>query len=568
VGAPEGSDLQQVEKVPTGVIGFDDIAHGGLPRGRTTLLIGGPGTGKTVFALETLVNGARHGAEPGIFVAFEEMSAQLRANAAGFGWDLPRLEKEKRLYVLDARMPAEAVRSGAFDLRGILASLEAKATQMGARRIVFDGIDVLLTTLDNALAEREEVYRIHEWLQRTGLTGIVTASAEGEMPMARYAFMQYMADCVIQLQNRVTDRVALRELRIVKYRGSAFEQNEFPVVIGSQGIEVAAVGALEETYPVFTDKVSSGMERLDTMLGGGYYRGSSIIITGSAGTAKTTLAALFVEAACRRGERALYVAFDEAGAEIVRNIRSIGVDLGAHIDSGLLFIHSARSEARSAEEHLLALKRLMETQRPTCMVIDPLSAMVKAGGRLAALAVAQRLIQLAKAHGITLLATSLLESSDPRVEASQIRISTIADSWIHLTFVVQGGERNRALSIVKSRGSKHSHQVRELVLSEKGVTLEPVYVAGGDVVMGTLRYEKESKEAIAKERARAEIEQKRRELELAETELRARIAALEREISARRTEIEVLNQEERVREHGLDERREEILRRRGADREE
>jgi circadian clock protein KaiC len=556
-------------KMPTGIDGFDEITGGGLPRNRTSLVIGGPGAGKTVFALQALANGARRWGEPGIFVAFEENSRQIIANAASFEWDLPTLEKEGRLFFLDARLSADDVQSGKFDLVGMLASLKAKADEMGAKRIVFDSLDVLLTLLNDPIAERREIYRLHDWLSQDGPTGIITIRIEGGDPLLsqRYGFMQFMADCVVLLHHLLTERVSLRELRVVKYRGSNFAESEFPLVIGSQGVEVNCFGLKELEVEAPTERVSSGIERLDTMLSGGYYRGSSVLITGAPGTAKSTLSATFAEAACRRGEKTIYVSFDERASELVRNLSSVGIRLGPHIESGVLRIYSERSEARSAEEHLMKIQALIREQKPRCMVIDPISAMVKAGGRIPALGVAKELLHSAKADAITIILTSLGEGADPLEEASEVTISTIADTWIHLSFVAQAGERNRALTIVKSRGTKRSNQVRELILSDQGVTLTDVYTAGGEVLMGTLRWEKESAEAFEEERARAEVERKRRKLELSEAETLARLEALKHQLEVQRAELALLSAQQKVQEEEWRVRQKDAGEMRGADKE-
>ncbi len=455
--------MPAIEKALTGIEGFDDITYGGLPRARTTLVIGSPGSGKTVFALQTLVNGARVWHEPGIFVAFEENSSQIVTNAGSFGWDLEGLAQQD-LFFLDARMSADTIRSGPFDLTGLLASLDAKAKEMGARRIVFDSIDVLLTLMNDPLSERQEIYRLHEWLSRSDLTGIITTRGDPSSPPdnQRFGFIQYTTDCIVQLATRVADRVALRELRVIKYRGSAFRSNEFPFVIGEAGIEVASFGIDAPEVNVSMERVSSGVERLDSMLNGGYLRGTSVLITGSPGTAKSSLAGTFAAAACARGERALLVSYDEAVAEVVRNLQSINVDLQRYIDSGLLGLYADRTESGTAEEHLIYLRNLCRKHQPRYLVVDPLSAIIKAGGQINALSVASRLLAFTKVEGITSLFTSLLEGGDPSLESSPLGISTIADTWIHLSYVVHGGERNRALTIIKSRGTRHSNQVREL----------------------------------------------------------------------------------------------------------
>ena len=559
-----------LEKMPTGVEGFDEITGGGLPRNRTSLVIGGTGTGKTVFVAQMLVNGVRLWSEPGIFVAFEENSRQIIANVASFGWDLATLEKEGSIFFLDAHLSPDDMPSGKFDLIGLLASLKAKADEMGAKRIVFDSLDVLLTLLNDPIVERQEVHRLHEWLSQVGLTGIITVRIDASDPLLslHYGFMQFMADCVVLLNHRLDERVSLRDLRIVKYRGSSFKENEFPLVIAPQGIEVTSFGLRESEVEASHERVSSGIERLDTMLGGGYFRGASVLITGAPGTAKSTLSAAFAQAACRRGEKTLYVSFDERTGEIVRNMSSVGVHLGTHIESGVLKIYSEPSEARSAEEHLANIKKLLREQKPRCLVIDPLTAMVKAGGRTAALGVAMELLRSAKADAMTVVLTGLMEGADPNlVEASKIAVSRVADTWIHVSFVAQGGERNRALTIVKSRGTKHSNQVRELILSDQGTTLTDVYTAGGVVLMGSARWEKERAEALEKERARAMGERKQREQKVSEAEMLARMEVLKHQLETQRVELALLTAQQKAQEEEWRIRQKDLGEMRDADKE-
>src|SRR4051812_2577028 len=406
-----------IRKSPTGIEGFDEMTGGGLPTDRTSLILGSPGAGKTVFALECLVNGAKNHREPGIFVAFEESSEQIMSNAATFGWDLPALERDA-LFFLDARLTPTVVQAGDFDLTAMLAGLEAKAKAMGAKRIVFDGIDILVSLLDNPARERQELYRLQHWLQRNGLTAIITAKAfDGDrVSTERYAFMQFMVDAVVMLHHRMLDRVSLRGLRVLKYRGTGFAENEFPLVISPTGIEVSVFEQSELTYDVSTERISSGVPRLDTMLDGGYYRGSGILITGVPGTAKTTLATSFVAAGCKRGETGLYVSFDEAASQIMRNLKSVGVDLQPYRESGLLHIHSIRTEARSSEEHFLELKGIITRLRPKNVVLDPISALTKTGGHVSAVHASLRLLDFARAQGITVLCTSLVSGEDAAQE--------------------------------------------------------------------------------------------------------------------------------------------------------
>jgi len=560
------SEPQNIEKGFTGITGFDEITAGGLPCGRTTLLVGGTGSGKTVFALQTLVNGAQMYAEPGIFVCFEESTEQLIANAASFGWDLPAFERQDLIY-LDTRMTVDAIMTGNFDINGLLASLSAKAKEMNARRVVFDSIGLLLSLMENPIAERQEFYRIHEWVAQNKMMGIITARLLGEQfqEIERYDFLQFMSDCIIQLNHRIQDNISLREIRVVKYRGSGFSGNIFPMVFSERGIEIARWSDSMANYPALDERVSSGIQRLDHMLGGGYYRGSSILITGAPGTAKTTLGGKFLEAACMHGESALMVSFDESPGAIVRNLSSVGSQLTQYMNSGLLAIHSVRSDAYSAEEHLVQIRHLIEAHQPRNLVIDPISAMLKAGGEIPALAFARHLLHLTKSRGITVLITSLLDTSNPLVEATPIEISTIADTWIHLAYVVQAGERNRSLTIVKSRGSAHSNQVRELLISDQGVTLEDVYSAEGEVLMGTLRWEKENTVLQEQKRARADLEIKKKEIERLEAETHVRIEALNRALESHRAELEILTREQEQHEQNWIDRREATRHQRGGD---
>ena len=537
--------MKAMDKAPTGVEGFDEMTGGGLPRGRTTLLFGRPGTGKTVFVLQTVVHGARNLEEPGIFVAFEESASNIRVNAANMGWDLTSLENEK-LFFLDARIPIETIQTGEFELSGLLSTLEAKAQEMGARRIVFDAIDVLLTLLDDPVAERRELYRLHEWIQNHNYTGIITAktgAGDGQIT-SPYGFLEYMSDCVVSLEHSSRQLTSERYLTIVKYRGSGFVENRSPLLIGARGIQVAGPNPMGLGHPVFEERLSSGVAPLDDMLDGGYYRGTNMLITGAPGTAKTTLSGAFLDAACRRGERATFISFDEAADEIVRNLRSVNIDLQPHRDAGLLQMHSAYSGFQSAEGHLMTLQTMIDEHGPTCLVVDPLSALLKSGEEYSALDVAQRLLYGAKSQGITTLCTSLMGTHVALTPGTALSVSTIADTWIHVSYQSQGGEQNRTLHIVKSRGTGHSNQVRELSLSDEGITLSHVYTAGGDVLLGTLRWEKEEEQRREQERVRRHVQEKRRELQLAEAEVEVRIRLLERELEGHSAELAELEVEQ------------------------
>jgi circadian clock protein KaiC len=525
-------------KALTGIQGFDEITDGGLPRGRTTLVMGGPGCGKTVFALQSLVNGARLGKESSIFVAFEESTLQIVANAATFGWDLPALVR-KKLFFLDARLSPEVVKSGDFDLIGMLNVLQAKAKDIHATRIVFDGIDVLLALLDNPAAERRELYRIRDWLVQTGLTGIITQKTGGTEADHRYEFLQFMVDCVVILRHQVQDGSAFRNLRVMKYRGSGFTGDEFPISLAAEGMQLTNRGPKELKYTVTNERVSSGLPRLDHMLNGGYHRGSNVLISGAPGTAKSTLSGLFAAAACKRGERTLYVSFDEGAAQIVRNLQSVGIQLAPHLKSGLLAMYSTRTRGPNVADQFGALRAKVREHQPRCLIVDPLWALSAKLSHLASADAAQQFLDFLKAEGITVVNTSLMNgiSTD---EATATGISTIADTWIHLSYVVQDGERNRALTIVKSRGTGHSNQVRELTLSNDGVTLTDVFVAQGKVLMGVARWEWEQEELAGARRTKVAAELKRLQLQLAQAEAAARLQVVQTEMEARSAEIAVL----------------------------
>ncbi len=535
-------------KSRTGIIGLDAVTRGGLPAGRATLLLGGPGSGKTVLALQTLVNGVRLWNEPGIFVAFEENSRRIIANSAGFGWNLPVLQRGN-LFFLDAKQQPDVVLSGSFDLSGLLAGLGAKARKMKAKRIVFDSVDVLLERMQDPMAKLQEVHRLHEWLLEHELTALMTSQVYGDAPgvpdKEGLGFMQFMVDCAIALKHEVVEGVSQRNLRVTKFRGSSFMENEVPFVIDAKGLEVAgSPGVMAAASKVSKERVSTGIERLDTMLDGGYYRGASVLVTGSPGTAKTTLSGSFARAACSRGEQTLFVSFDSRPDEIVRNLDSVNIRLGNYVNRRTLGLFSARTAGSSAEVQFMRIKELAYQCKARNLVIDPISALLKQGNGLTAHNVVERLCDWVKDEGMTMVCTSLLDDSGHDSESTPVQISTIADTWIHLNYLVRAGERNRALTIIKSRGTSHSNQVRELILDRTGVKLEEVYLAGGEVLMGTLRWERE-------EALRAQEHQKRHELRNAvsaldstEAELQTRVTALERELAAARARRKTLLQEE------------------------
>ncbi|MDB6172712.1 MAG: circadian clock protein KaiC [Chthoniobacteraceae bacterium] len=529
-----------IPKCLTGISGFDDITNGGLPRGRATLLMGGTGSGKTVFALQTLVNGARTSREPGIFVAFEEGADRINANAASFNWNARELG-ENQLFIFDARVRPDVVKAGEFDLKGMLAGIKDKVTTMKAKRIVFDSLDVLLNLLENPALERREVYRLFDWLVENELTGIITMKLEAGQPAAgSYAFMQFHSECVVQLGRRQVNRFSLRELQVLKYRGSSHSDDQTPFVILSSGIEVASNSPSELEHEASTERVPTGIAQLDEMLGGGYFRGNSALITGAPGTAKSILSGAFIEAACRRGERTLYITFDENASEVERNLSSVSIEIGSYHRSGLLRFFVARTEAASGPVHLMKIKLLIEEFKPRCVVVDPVSALIRAGDVETAETIVERLLYNTQAKGITTICTSIVEDTATLLGTTPIYVTTITDTWIHVSYFIQSGERNRSLSIVKSRGMGHSNRICELILSDNGVALNDVYVSQGEVVMGSLRWSRQLEEQAEHRQVKAEIEKMQREIDKAKAELPAQVDSLERQLNIKQAKLNEL----------------------------
>jgi circadian clock protein KaiC len=566
----DGKKVHAVTKAATGIIGLDAMMHGGLPRGRLTLIEGGAGAGKTVLALQSLVNAARDLNEPSIFVAFEEPVSQIAVNAESFGWELSSAQR-KKLYFLDAQPNYNVIQSGDFDLGGMLAALDAKIDQMRARRIVFDAVDVVLSMLGDSASERRELYRLRDWILARQLTTLITSkSSAGAENEKHRAFLQFLADCAVTLEHRVELGISQRSCRVLKYRGSGFNENEAPYVIGPRGLEVSWVSRIEDRRPVVTnERVSSGVGRLDAMLGGGFFRSAVVLVTGTPGTAKTTLSGAFAEAACARGEPTLFVSFDSYAEEVVRNLASVGIRLDRFLGSrrrpGLLNISYARALNGSAESHFLQIQSLARSLGARCVVVDPVSALSKTGNADFAQSVARRLIDWAKSAGITLFCTSLLNDGATDGELTELQISTIADTWLELSYVVRAGERNRCLTIIKSRGTSHSNQVRELVLTGEGVTLTDAYSVGGEPLLGTLRWEHERAEEMSQQQAERSERLEHIRFKSEEASLIAQSIALQRLIETKQAEALAHAQDAAARRETLTLERSERRARRGAD---
>lgn len=521
-----------LEKVPTGIKGLDEITYGGLPRGRPTLVCGPAGCGKTLLAMEFLVRGAIERGEPGVFMAFEETREELTQNVASLGFDLRDLEAHKKLLVDYVSLDrSEIEETGEYSLEGLFVRLGDAIDSIGARRVALDTIETLFASLPNPGIVRAELRRLFHWLKQKGVTAIVTGE-RGEGTLTRHGLEEYVADCVIVLDHRVANQIATRRVRVIKYRGSLHGTNEYPFLIDKQGFSVLPITSMGLDYPASTERVSSGVPRLDSMLGGeGYYRGSSVLISGSAGTGKTSLAGTFVQAACRRGERCLYFAFEESPRQIMRNLRSIGLNLEAFVKKGLLRFHSARPSGQGLESHLVDIQHQLDEFNPRAVILDPVTNFVAVGGLEEVKAMLARLIDIVKARQTTLLCTSLTGAGDDE-QQSEVGISSLMDTWLLVRNLEAGGERNRGLYVLKSRGVAHSNQVREFVLSDRGIDLVDVYTGSGAVLTGSARAAQETRERADAAAASEEIESKRREIERERTVLEAEIAALQAKVKA------------------------------------
>jgi len=492
--------VRPVPKSPTGIQGLDEITGGGLPRGRPTLICGGPGCGKTILAMEFLINGARQFGEPGVFLSFEETVEDLTMNFASLGLDPRPLSARKKLSLDYVQVePNQIQETGAYDLDGLFIRLGHAIDGIGAKRVVLDTIETLFSGLSQTRLLRAELRRLFTWLKTKGVTAIVTGE-RGEGGMTRHGLEEYITDCVILLDHRVTEQNATRRLRVVKYRGSTHGANESPFFIDESGISVLPIASLGLQHRLAPGRLSTGVADLDAMLGGrGYFRGSTILVSGSAGTGKTSLAGYFADAACRRGESALYFAFEESAAQIVRNLRSIGTDLEPSLRKGLLQVHAARPTTSGLEGHLSAMHRLIEEKKPRVVAVDPISNLISVGTSVEVKAMLARLIDFMKVRQMTALFTSLtIDEGHP--EGTDIGISSFMDTWLVLRNIEMNGERIRTLDVVKSRGMPHSNQVREFVLTSHGLKLLDVVRDQGRVLVGSERAAHAGDAAVAAQR--------------------------------------------------------------------
>lgn len=528
-------------KRPTGIVGLDAVTGGGLPDSGGVLVLGGPGCGKTILGLQILASTIPQG-DGGLFISFEESPGQILRDAGSFSWG-PSLVDSDAWALLDGRPPVDATAAGGFDLDGLLAMAGSRLKQPGGGWLILDGIDQLLALEPNQRAALDQIRHLNDWCEARRITLLLTgkrASADASRPLDLEG-IEFMLSTVLVLSAELVGRRLNRRFRVAKYRGSAHIADELPMVMDDEGLHLPSSKASQPLHaPASHERIGMGIPRLDRILEGGIYRGSTILISGAPGTAKTTLAVGFARAAAERGERVLYLTFDELGDRITRNAASVGIQLQPSIDSGLLRIESREAWNALVEEHFIAIHRWLDAFQPDCLVIDPVSALLKAASADSAYMTTERILGEARARGITTLLTSLIDTESRESESTLSHASTLADTWIALEYRIHGGERNRALSIVKSRGSAHSNQVRELLLSSSGVDLADAYEYGSEVLMGTARIQKEHE--VAESRRREDVQRTQRQQDLERNIEQARLRMQEAQREAERL-TEVLERE-------------------------
>lgn len=544
--------LPHLPKVPTGIEGLDEITEGGLPLGRPTLICGSAGCGKTLLGIEFLVRGILDYGEPGVLLAFEETAQELATNVASLGFDLPALQARQLLRVDHVHVDrSEIEETGEYDLDGLFIRLGYAIDAIGARRVVLDTIEALFSGFPNQGVLRSEIRRLFRWLKDKGVTTIITAE-RGEGTLTRQGLEEYVSDCVILLDNRVIDQITTRRLRIVKYRGSTHGTNEYPYLITTDGISVLPVTSLRLDHQVSDRIVSTGVPALDEMFGRrGYYQGSSVLITGTAGTAKTTLAAAFAEKCCQEGQRCLFFAFEESPRQLLRNMTSVGIDLESHVAAGRLRIEASRPTINGLEQHLVTLHRLVKAFRPAAVVIDPITNLITVGNVAEVRSMLTRLIDFLKVNGITAVFTALVNGRGQQQEMTDEGVSSLVDTWLSVRDLEGIGERNRGLSILKSRGMAHSNQVREFIVTDHGVELLDVVVGPAGIVTGASRLTQQQQAHAQLLAARHEAERRDRELERRRRVLEATIANLRTDFESVEEELRQITSDELAHQQNL-----------------
>ena len=545
-------EAESLPKAPTGIQGLDEITGGGLPRGRPTLLCGSAGSGKTMLAAEFLVHGALQYGEPGVFMMFEESAEELAQNLRSLGVDLEKLQKQKKVAIDHVHIERNEIQeTGEYDLEGLFIRLGHAIDSIGAQRVVLDTIEALFSGLPNHAVLRAELRRLFRWLKDRGVTAVITGE-RGEQSLTRYGLEEYVADCVILLDHRIVDQVSTRRLRVVKYRGTEHGTNEYPFLIARNGISVLPITSMRLDHHAPTERVASGIDGLDDMLGGkGLYRASSTLVSGAPGTGKSSVGASFVDAACARGERALLFAYEESSRQVLRNMASIGIDLGRWERQGLLHIDASRPTLHGLEQHLVHMYDLVRELKPSVVVVDPISNLTMDKEDRLLKPTLMRLIDYLKQQGITALFTSLTSDMAADVADSQVGVSSLMDTWILLSNIAANGERTRTLQVLKSRGMPHSQQVREFVMGDKGVDLVDVYLIGDRVLTGTARISQVAQEQAASDLRRRDHDRRFKELANHRKAIDAQIAALNAQAEERAGEVEFAIERERLTAEGM-----------------
>ena len=524
-----------LDKAPTGIEGFDEITYGGLPRGRPTLVCGAAGSGKTLFGVEFLVRGATEFGEPGVFLAFEETPEELTRNVRSLGFDLDALIRSGKLaadYVKVERHEVEE--SGEYDLEALFLRLGLAIDTVKAKRVVIDTLEALFSALRNEFTVRAELRRLFQWLKERGVSAVITAE-RGEGTLTRHGLEEYVSDCVILLDNRVVQQAAVRRLRVVKFRGSAHGTNEYPFLIGEGGFSVLPLSSIKLAHSASKERQSSGIRELDNMLEGqGFYKGSTVLVSGTAGTGKSSLAARFAESVCESGKRCIYFAYEEGPRQIMRNMGSIGMKLGTWVERRRLIFHATRPTEQGLEMHLATIHKLVTQHQPSAVIIDPVSNFELIGEDFEIKAMLMRLVDFLKQNQVTCLFTSLTTSGDD-LESTQMGISSLMDTWLLLRDIEIGGERNRGLYVLKSRGMAHSNQIREFLITSQGIRLVDAYLGPEGVLTGSARLQQEARDRENEttrqqdeQRKLAVLERRRRAVERQIQELRAELAEEER----------------------------------------
>jgi circadian clock protein KaiC len=532
----------QLAKAATGIQGLDDILMGGIPEGRPSLICGAAGCGKTLFGMTFLVKGVVDHGETGVFMSFEERSVDLVKNVDSLGFDLQSLIDQQKIVIDHVHIDrSEIEETGEYDLEGLFVRLGYAIDSVGAKRVVLDTIEALFASFKDTAILRSELRRLFYWLKERGVTTIITGE-RGDGQLTRYGIEEYVSDCVILLDNRVVDQITTRRLRVVKYRGSAHGTNEYPFFIDEHGISVLPITAAGLNHEASLQIVPTGIKGLDAMLSkGGYYNGASVLVSGLAGTGKTTFAASFIDACCSRDERCLFFSFEESENQLIRNMESVGIDLAKYRNSGLLKIESARPSLYGLEVHLARMHREIDLFKPTAVIIDPISAF--RGPETEVHAILLRLVDLLKSRGITAIFCSLADVA-VRSQGLEREISSLMDTWISLTNVEADGEHNRLLFVLKSRGMGHSNQVREYHIAEQGITLIQPYIGPNGVLTGTARLMQESRERREEELRRETVERRKRDVEKRRLELERQIASMRAELDTQVEDEAILSSDE------------------------